>query len=281
MTRYALIAKMDAINPFIGHVHKPNIQAKLMGVMVKINSDGSRDNEYPIKRNKAYRTIFLGDSFTFGWGVEQKSTFENIIENKLNSVYPAEIINFGLGNYNTEQEVNLFLEKGLKYSPDKVVVFYFINDAEPILRKSRLWFLGYSRLFTFYWSRIQSLAFNICGGDSYKEHYSNLYHNESVGWVRAQKAFFTLKDICDNNGIKLQVVLLPETHNFVNYPFKKEHNLIIAFLKSHAIDVIDLAPFFESYTDPTSLWVAQDDAHFNAKGHKLIADYVSDFIAKK
>lgn len=279
MTRYALIAKMDSKNPFIEHVHKPNIQTKLMGVIVKINSDGLRDKEYSIKRNKAYRIIFLGDSFTFGWGVEQKLTFENIIEEKLN---PTEIINFGIGNYNTEQEVNLFLEKGLKYSPDKVVVFYFINDAEPIPLKSRLWFFGYSRLITFYWSRIQNMAFNICRGASYyKEYYSNLYRDKSAGWARAQKAFLKLKDVCDDNNIKLQVVLLPETHNFINYPFKKEHNLIIAFLKSYNIDYIDLAPFFESYIDSTKLWVATDDAHFNAEGHKLIAEYISDFIAKK
>lgn len=280
MTRYALTTKIDSKNLFIGHVHKPNVQVKLMGVMVETNSDGLRDKEYSIKRNKAYRIIFLGDSSTFGWGVEKESTFEYLIEEKLNLAHPAEIINFGIGNYNTEQEVNLFLEKGLKYQPDKVVVFYSINDAEKIPQKYKLWFFGYSRLFTFYWSKISILVSNIYGSASYKEYYSNLYHNGFSGWTRAEKAFLRLKNVCDNNGIKLQVVLLPETHDFVNYPFKNEHNFITAFLKSHAISVIDLAPFFESYTEPAKLlWVANDDAHLNANGHKLVAEYVFDFIA--
>ena len=50
---------------------------------------------------------------------------------------------FRSGNYNTTQEVNLLIDKGLKYQPDQVVLFYFINDAEPVPKKSRFPGLGY------------------------------------------------------------------------------------------------------------------------------------------
>jgi len=101
--------------------------------------------------------VILGDSLTFGWGVEKELTFEERLEARLDETRPTEVINLGVGNYNTTQQVHLFLAKGLKYQPDQVVLFYFINDAEPVPQQSTLPWLGSSRLITFYWSRIQAL----------------------------------------------------------------------------------------------------------------------------
>ena len=111
MSRYSRTLKAVSPNPRIGHIHHPNRKANLMGVDVEINSDGLRDRDYPVEKKEAYRIIFLGDSLTFGWGVDKKHTFEHLIEMSLNATRPVEIINFGTGNYNTDQEVNLFLEK--------------------------------------------------------------------------------------------------------------------------------------------------------------------------
>ena len=267
MLRYSMLMKVDSENPLIEYVHKPNTSARLMNVDVRINSDGWRDEEYPAAKTGKYRIIFLGDSLTFGWGVEHKDTFENIIEENLNKRYPAEIINFGTGNYNTEQEVNLFLEKGFKYKPNKVVIFYFINDAETTQKKSRLWFLGYSRLISFYWSKGHFLISNLFSSKGFEGYYSSLYANGSAGWVNAKAAFLQLKDICLKRSIELQVVLLPELHNLEKYPFKKEHGLVEKFLRDNSIECLDLAPFFAGFKNPMELWVAQDDAHPNKKAH--------------
>ena len=151
MTRYANKIKKSSADPKIGHVHKPNSDATLMGVNVKINSGGLRDKEYPLDHAQKYRIIFLGDSLTFGWGVEKVNTFEILLEGKLNKIRPTEVLNFGTGNYNTEQEVNLFLKEEKKYKPDHAVLFYFINDAEVTPKKSAWNFLSHSRAITFYW----------------------------------------------------------------------------------------------------------------------------------
>src|SRR5262249_43999443 len=144
MTRYAMEVKEQAGDANIGHVHRPGAQATLMGVPVSISKDGLRDRDYPVERTGARRYIFLGDWLTMGWGVEQDRTFEALLEKKLNERGPTEILNFGTGNYNTVQEVNLFLKKGLKYKPDSVVLFYFINDAEPTPAVSKWEALGNS-----------------------------------------------------------------------------------------------------------------------------------------
>jgi lysophospholipase L1-like esterase len=252
-----------------------------MNANVRINSDGFRDREYSLAKNDKYRIIFLGDSLTFGWGVEEEDTFANILEEKLNHLRPTEIINFGTGNYNTEQEVNLFLEKGLRYRPDEAVLFYFINDAEATPKKACLWFLGYSRIITFYWSRIHELINLLIPSRSFRQYYANLYREDERGWKNAQKAFLQLKDACRKNGIELKVVTLPEFHNLENYTFKQEHALVSKFLKDNGIDCLDLAPFFARYENPMELWVARDDAHPNRRGHRLIAEYSFDFLSRR
>jgi lysophospholipase L1-like esterase len=278
MTRYAMTIKERSPNPEIGHVHRPGSSATLMGVPVQINADGLRDRDYPVARTGARRYAFLGDSLTFGWGVPEASRFESLLEQKLNAVSPTEIINFGHGNYNTVQEVNLFIEKGLKYKPDTVVVFYFINDAEPTPVMSAWEFLGHSRLLTLLWSRLKTLGSRVDEHQSFQGYYSSLYVEGQPGWNEAKKAFAKLKEVSAANGIALKVVLLPELHDPAHYPFAAEHRKVMAYLAELGIPALDITPAFKDTTDPVKLWVALDDAHPNEVAHAMIARAIESFI---
>ncbi|MGB3365388.1 MAG: SGNH/GDSL hydrolase family protein [Thermodesulfobacteriota bacterium] len=281
MTKYAINLKNDSENKLIGHVHRPNKSMELMDVMVDINSDGHRDKEYPVTKTDKHRIIFLGDSLTFGWGVKQEETFATLIEEDMNSQSPTEVINFGTGNYNTEQEVNLFIDKGLKYNPDKVVLFYFINDAEITPEKSGLWFLGYSQFISFYWSRINSLLNNFLPSKSFQEYYESLYDEDQQGWINARKAIIQLRDICESKGIEFQVVLLPELHDVNNEIFANVYDNLALFLAENNIDYLNLAKLFKNHPDQIQLWVSYDDAHPNNIAHKKIAQSTLGFISNK
>ena len=278
MSRYATELKVVSANPRIGHEHRPNGDATLMGVRVHINSDGFRDWEYAVERGDGRRIIFLGDSLTFGWGVPKVKTFEALLEAELSKSGTTEIINFGTGNYNTAQEVALFRAKGLKYKPDEVVVFYFINDAEPTPRISRLEFLGRLRTVTFFWSRLKSALTILGRHKSFREYYADLYADNQPGWVGARGAFIELRDLCRRHGIALRVVLLPELHVLDEYPFGSQHRKVMAFLRDQGVEALDLAPAFADEHRPTRLWVAPDDAHPNEIAHAAIARHTLDFI---
>jgi lysophospholipase L1-like esterase len=280
MSRYALTLKLDSENPRIGHHHRPNAEAHLMSVTVRTNADGFRDDEYAVARNERRRIVFLGDSLTLGWGVEQDQTFEHLLEARLDAIRPTEILNLGVGNYNTTQEVNLFLDKGAKYQPDQVVLFYFINDAEPVPQKSRFPGLGHSRLVTFYWSRLKALRARLAPGTGFAEYYAALYRDGAEGWARSQAALLELQQQSRVRGFALAVVLLPELHELVDYTFHEEHESVMDFLRANGIRALDLAPAFANERDPHSLWVSLDDAHPNARAHRLIADYSLDFLAE-
>jgi lysophospholipase L1-like esterase len=277
MSRYALALKLDSPDPRIGHHHRPNGEARLMGVRVRTNSQGFRDDEVPVARGDARRLIFLGDSLTLGWGVEKQQTFEHRLEQQLSREQPTEVINLGVGNYNTTQEVHLFLAKGLRYRPDQVVLFYFINDAEPVPQRSRFPGLGRTRVVTFFWSRIKALISQLSDAPGYREFYASLYREGSPGWARSRESLTLLRDVAREEGFDLRVVLLPELHELDPYAFEREHALVADFVRGLGVPVLDLAPAFRGQ-DPQSLWVSRDDAHPNARAHGLIADYTRDFL---
>jgi lysophospholipase L1-like esterase len=279
MSRYAVEVKTKSDDPKIGHEHKPNSSAYLMGVDVEINSDGLRDREYSVARNSSRRIAVLGDSLTFGWGVAKQDTFEELLEAKLSKVRPTEMLNFGHGNYNTQQQVNLFKKKGLKYEPDEVVVFYFINDAEVTPVRSNWLWVSRLRSVTFLWSRMRGLLTRAAPGQTFETFYSALYEDDQPGFIAVKEAFLELQGICESNGLGLKVIMLPELHNLVAYPFSAEYAKVFDFLVANDIAVIDLTESFAGYEDAEGLWVAPDDAHPNALAHGMIAEYSFDFLA--
>ncbi len=278
MSRYAQLVKLESPNPAIGHVHRPGARAHLMGVDVSINSDGLRDVEHARERDGRRRIAVLGDSLTFGWGVEREDTFAALLGGMLGGDREVEILNFGTGNYDTTQEVALFREKGLAYRPDEVFLFYFINDAEPVPKKSALSFLANFRVTTFYWSRMRELFAGRSGNEDFRTYYSNLYRDGEPGWEATKTALRELAALCRERGIGLRVVLLPEFHELVDYPFEDAHEKVVRVLREENVPVLDLAPAFADQRDTHSLWVSLDDAHPNAKAHRLIAERSLAFL---
>ena len=128
MWKYAVAMKRAVPDPKLSFAHEPNTHAFLMGQDVKINSQGLRDNEYSLaKPPGVYRILMLGDSTTFGWGVPMNETTAKILERELNAVHVPgyerfEVINAGVGNYDTVQEVTYYQTRGRDFHPDLVVL---------------------------------------------------------------------------------------------------------------------------------------------------------------
>lgn len=106
---------------------------KIPATTVCINSDGLRDYEYSVgKPPGAFRVLFVGDSVTFGWGVELEETVPKHLEALLlnQTTTKVEVLNFGVPGANLISEIALVEEKGLKYKPDLVLFLFNENDFE-------------------------------------------------------------------------------------------------------------------------------------------------------
>jgi lysophospholipase L1-like esterase len=108
-------------------------------IHLKSNSQGFRTREIPFRKPKnVYRIVFLGDSTTFGWGVNQNERFSRYLEEILNSSKQKiryETINLGMPGYTSSQGVSLFNRYVLKYSPDMVILSFGANDARKVPKR--------------------------------------------------------------------------------------------------------------------------------------------------
>ncbi len=115
----------------LGWRNIPNWTATTNGKKLTINSKGLRDREYPYKkRDNVTRLLVLGDSFTWGYGVANDEIFTELLETRLAaSSAEYEVINTGVSGWGTDQEYLYLVDEGLRYSPDIVVLaFFLLND---------------------------------------------------------------------------------------------------------------------------------------------------------
>jgi hypothetical protein len=83
------------------------------------NSIGLRDIEHD--RGGSPRILFIGDSFTWGFDVETKDRFSEILRTRMPQ---ADIVNAGVPGYGTDQELLLLERIWDAVRPDVVVLIY-------------------------------------------------------------------------------------------------------------------------------------------------------------
>ncbi len=117
-----------SVYPELKYELTPGAAGRVWGTDLKINSQGFRGPE-PSSNPSTHRVIVLGDSIAFGNDLPLEDTFSFQLQQRLVSQgRDIEILNFGVGGYDTLQEVSLLEIRGLKYHPNLVVVAYCLND---------------------------------------------------------------------------------------------------------------------------------------------------------
>lgn len=115
----------------IGHTHE-------FAYTIETNSLGYRMEEFAqLKPADEYRILTIGDSLTFGYGVEVDQSFPKRVETQLNKYLEEnnikgkkiKVINAAFVGGKSPDSYYLFLkEQGLKLNPDLVIVNYFVNN---------------------------------------------------------------------------------------------------------------------------------------------------------
>lgn len=92
------------------------------------NEIGMRDtrqlNDY---KKYPYKILAIGDSFTYGWGVNDDETFCKLFEKIINKDSVA-VLNAGASGSGTDYALRFFQVRGKELSPKVVLYFYYEND---------------------------------------------------------------------------------------------------------------------------------------------------------
>lgn len=263
--------------------HKPSWETRYGDVLVTYNERGLRDHPILPKADEEYRILALGDSVTFGWGVDQDKTFvarlESLLQGRLHR--PVRVINSGVGGYNTVQEVTYFKQEGIALQPDLVLLTYVQNDIEvergPFdpWAQSSPWGKPFPDMLAtmvgkLWLYRLAHHTYRYSIPKQVKGESSAPSQNEA-GWRESMSALGELVAMCEER--KIPLILFFERLD------PRDNNLLLEDVVRHTkgIPVKDMAPWFEGLNISSHV-NSKVDGHPNAEGHRVMAEYMAEDI---
>jgi len=249
----------------------------------RLNAEGFRGPTVSPESRAGKRVLMgLGDSFTFGQGVEWEETFLQRLEARLNSAGgPGKVVtvNAARPGWNTASELRYLAEGGLdRHRPRALVVQFTLNDAEiqpyylypmtpwPSFEMKVLW---RSHLFF-----LLVKAYNL-RTRPYEDFIQGLYADGSPGWDLFRRSLAGIADLCRARGVYPVFVVFPILQDLDHYLFEDIHAKVAAEARSRGFAVVDLLPSFRAHPAPTkTLRVSPGDWHPNAEGHRIAADAI-------
>ncbi len=280
---------------------KPNNSARLLASQVNTGPEGYRIDPDAAPPAAGARIAVLGDSTSFGWGVEFRQSYPELVRSRLEARTGGaiDLRNYSIPGYNSEQELALFRQKVIAYQPDLLVLHHDPNDSEPVgfgfnltpeylapeygdnaLSSSLLKFvlrelrIRQSRRAFEQDNNAPLISGSIAGGALYDRHLRALDSMASA----AKDLQTPIVAILFNSRIAADDRYQDSEIYQVLHRGLQERLEAMGFL------VLDLFPFYqakmkqEGWTDLTPLWRFPGDAHPNPAGHRIIADAVTDYI---
>jgi len=280
-------------------------------IVIASNAEGFRTKPLPRTKGKGvYRILFLGDSTTFGWGVEQAERFSDLLEERLNAASTGlryEIINLGLPGYSSYHGRLVFERYGLAYAPDMVVLSFGANDSRVIPKAVKRMIerpSGLERVFL----RLSGLKTVKLLEKILMKHRNPLKRIQNLNAAEGSEPFVTpdefranLKSIIDSGRDRgIETVLLPLCcpldYLAAQSALARRENIPIIDGGHVLLDAVpaiqqgrlepDLARFYESFYGKSLLesrrilYVTSDTCHPNILGHRILAETLFNRIFK-
>lgn len=281
MWKYATLVKERDHRPDIGHRHRANARAVLMGKDVRTDPHGFRGGTITDEAGPGVaRIAFVGDSVMMGWGVAEQETMPlQVLANLKAQGFQVDGFNLGVGNYNTTQELAAFRDKGEALKPDIIVLGYFINDAEPMPTYNDVdWLEEHSEAWVTINYRLDMMRRAVGVQPDWKKYYRDLYRSDASGWRQTQRALSEFASFARQQGIALIVFNIPELHELQPYPFADVTAKVRSVVEAQDIEFVDLLPSLAGL-EPSSLWVTVPDPHPNGIAEVAMSKAIAPKLA--
>jgi lysophospholipase L1-like esterase len=264
---------------------KPSTHIKIYGVDAQTNDLGFRDNRasVPPKAPGEFRIIVLGDSFTFGPGVEYQNIYSSLLQDKLQRGHPqVTVINLAVEGYNIIQYAAVLQEVGLALQPDAVLLSLFpVNDFELDTYATNYqvatghppapsW---YESLYVYraYLAHAEQVALKVV----HKLVPSATADGPDYGWEKNIAALREIVASAEARGLPLTIALLPHTKGF-----KTQRATVFARINAYcaqnALPCVDLLePLSASGARDGALVLNAVDSHPNVEYNRFIAEQLA------
>ncbi len=274
-----------------GSRHTPGFKGRayrrgVFDIPVEISKIGLRQKNVELQLRYSKKVLVLGDSFTFGLGVREESTFASLIQKSLNHVGIG-VINGGQGGFCITQEVKWGIQLDQKIKSQIIVLCAFLsNDIKDDyyqgyenvevkygyrLYKGRILpgsIFDFIRTHSYLWMYVAEKKSKLLRGSRNNE-FEKVTTNKAEKVMQPTfKALKLLNEYCKNNGIRLGVVMIPsrEGTTIFDFPFK-------TWLRAKSIPVLDLR---EKGFTMHDYYIG--DGHWNEHGHRKCASYLVPFV---
>jgi|GEM_PF-1381349 len=284
-----------------------------------INADSYRGEQRPLKKPPGItRIITIGDSFTYGMGVNVEDTYPKQLETILNQHGDrCEVLNFGVIGYNMWQYNELLTRKALSYKPDIIILALYQNDlkqsrppyetnpdyrphnpfAQPAGAKQQ----GVLSHFAL-WNLLKNLnarieyKYRYLRGHDYlkniperKQQFGTAQSGENdykilTGTFDREKTHAFSKALrqfvatARENGAKVLLAYIPDSIQLNDPKLQVVNRQIAKWSRAIGVPFVDLTPVLEQEPRIESLYLFPFDAHNSPKGLKLIAQTLADAL---
>jgi lysophospholipase L1-like esterase len=302
-------------DPEIRYVLAPSQQGWIDDGLVTVNALGFRGAAVEVPKPPGrFRVAVAGDSLTLGWGVGDDATYAARLERLLRdgpSAGDADVVNLGVGGYNTRQEVTLLARHTAALQPDLVLIGFYSNDVPDALDDNEASAPGGTRIAvenpeagrvlrinptpSDWWNRqlrrsraiyLAGRAFNrLRGGGEWGMSRYAMEMDMLLGrtspeleraWTRVAALFDRLEALARDSGFAVGLVVLPCKEQVTGeFQSTKYLDTIRSLAEPRGFHVIDPVPLMrERATAPHDLYIPYDRNHPSAEGHALIAQAV-------
>jgi len=265
---------------------------------VHINSKGTRGPEFEVpKPPGTFRILSLGDSRTFGWGMDNSETYSarlrELLQQRCGNSPRIEVINAGVNAWSLPQMKVYFRDTGLSYQPDMVVIaegngwsqFSEKNSPEFVRQfMNRVRLKNFLRHFAIYHYIVEVKLQNFYG--RYRTRFIPINPQNDTLFKEQQQedpdALFryAIEGICGlavSNHCKPVVLYLPMLGDLTATNATSDFKVRSEAASKWNAAFVDVTP--EVRPQGKSLYLDADPVHFNVQGNELIARKIVDTIA--
>jgi lysophospholipase L1-like esterase len=260
----------------------PDSEGISFGGKISIDKNGFRKMKGPDEFKSSW--LILGDSVTFGVGVDVKDTFIG----KLQEQYPdVKIWNTAVMGYSVKNYYEVFeyfiTKKG---TPQKIILFFPLNDIYGNIKfkpqnynlkdKIRLFLKQNSKLYMFlkgaFFDRSRTYFLNDLR--YYKP--SNPQLKESL------KLVTVMKNIAEIKGSVFVVFIIPYEYQLRMFDpeFLIPQQLLIEYFKDNDINYVNVIDDLKrTKTSPKKLYLYADAMHLSKRGHERLFESIKSYLS--